>query len=172
MKLKTLLESKNSEYTIAIDMDGVLADFDLGSRQALGDDKDTISTKEFWKRVNNYNKNVAPFFENLPAMKDAFTLMRFITNNFDNYFVLTASGYTPKNVEEQKRNWVRKVFSPLLKVVIVKKSADKAQYAGPDSILIDDRNKSIDPWKKAGGIGILYTSATDTITQLKKIIKS
>jgi len=172
MKLKALLENKNSEYTIAIDMDGVLADFDLGSRQALGDDKDTIPTREFWKRVTHYDKNVEPFFENLPVMKDAFTLMRFITDNFQNYFVLTASGFTPKNVDEQKRKWVKKVFSPLLRVEIVKKSEEKAKYANPNTILIDDRTKSITPWENAGGIGILHTSANDTILKLKEIIKS
>lgn len=172
MKLKTLLENKNSIYTVAIDMDGVLADFSLGASQALGVDKDSISTREFWKRITHYDKDVEPFFENLPAMNDAFTLMRFITDNFDNYFVLTASGYTPKNVDEQKRNWAKKVFSPLLKVVTVKKSVDKARYADPKAILIDDRNKSIEPWTAAGGIGILHTSAADTISQLQKIVKS
>ena len=162
-------DGANSEYTIAIDMDGVLADFDRGSRDAIGEDKDTISTREFWKRVTHYDKDVEPFFENLPAMEDAFTLMRYITDNFQNYFVLTASGTTPKNVAEQKRNWAKKVFSPLLKVNIVKGSADKAQYATPKTILIDDRRKAIDPWSAAGGIGILHTSAQNTIEQLKKI---
>ena len=172
-EIKQLIENApdgaNSEYTIAIDMDGVLADFDSGSRHALGDDKDNIPTREFWKRVTHYDKDVEPFFENLPAMEDAFTLMRYITDNFENYFVLTASGFTPKNVDEQKRNWAKKVFSPILKVVTVKKAADKAQYATPNTILIDDRNKSLDPWIAAGGIGILHTSAQNTIEQLKKI---
>ena len=36
-------------------------------------------------------------------------------------------------------------------------------------ILIDDREDTIDRWNKAGGTGILHTSADDTITQLKKL---
>jgi hypothetical protein len=45
----------------------------------------------------------------------------------------------------------------------------KAAYAKPNHILIDDREKSIQPWREAGGIGILHTSAADTISQLQKL---
>lgn len=172
MKLKKLLENVNTEYTVAIDMDGVLADFALGAKNALGVDKDSISTREFWKRITHYDRNTEPFFENLPVMSDGLELMRFVTDNFANYFILTASGYTPKNVEEQKRNWAKKVFSPVLKVVTVRKSEEKAQYASPKTILIDDRGKSIDPWVRAGGIGVLHINTADTIKQINSIIKS
>lgn len=164
-------EGRNSKYAVAIDMDGVLADFDSGSRTALGKDKDSIPTRDFWKGITHYDKNVEPFFENLPVMKDAFELMHFITSNFERYFVLTASGFTPKNVEEQKRNWAKKVFSPHLKVITVRKSAEKAQYADPNTILIDDRRKAIDPWVAAGGIGILHVRADNTIAQLKSYLE-
>jgi len=33
----------------------------------------------------------------------------------------------------------------------------------------DDRESNIDQWRAAGGIGILHTSASDTIRQLKKL---
>jgi hypothetical protein len=33
--------------------------------------------------------------------------------------------------------------------------------------LIDDRQKNIDAWIDAGGIGIVHVSARDTIEQLK-----
>ena len=36
-------------------------------------------------------------------------------------------------------------------------------------ILIDDRKSNIEEWRANGGIGILHTSATDTISQLKKL---
>ena len=163
-------QGRNAKYTVAIDMDGVLADFDAGSRTALGKDKDSIPTRDFWKGITRYDKDVQPFFENLPVMQDAFELMHFITSNFENYFVLTASGFTPKNVEEQKRNWAKKVFSPHLRVVTVRKSSDKAQYADPNTILVDDRRKSIDPWIAAGGIGILHVTADNTIAQLKSYL--
>ena len=39
----------------------------------------------------------------------------------------------------------------------------------PDAILIDDRLKSIGPWRQKGGIGILHTDANETIRQLKRL---
>ena len=42
-------------------------------------------------------------------------------------------------------------------------------YAAPNHILIDDRESNIDQWRAAGGIGILHTSASNTIQQLKKL---
>ena len=39
-----------------------------------------------------------------------------------------------------------------------------------NSILIDDREKNIREWEKAGGIGILHTSTKDTLRKLKRII--
>ena len=41
--------------------------------------------------------------------------------------------------------------------------------AGQDSILIDDRERTIQDWRKAGGIGILHTSAEDTLRQLRHL---
>ena len=45
----------------------------------------------------------------------------------------------------------------------------KKNYAAPNHILIDDKKSNIDEWRAAGGIGILHTSAADTIQQLKKL---
>jgi hypothetical protein len=42
-------------------------------------------------------------------------------------------------------------------------------FANEDKILIDDMEQTIKEWKNAGGIGILHTSAADTISQLKKL---
>lgn len=174
IEIKNIFENdgaKNNKYTIAIDMDGVVADFSAGAYKVLGKDKDEVSTSQFWKQISRYDKQVQPFFENLPAMSDAHELMHFITSNFQNYFMLTAAGYTPKNVAEQKKNWIAKVFSPLLKVIIVRKSAEKAQYADSNTILIDDRKKATEPFEAAGGKTILHTDAKSTIEQLKKYLE-
>ena len=41
-----------------------------------------------------------------------------------------------------------------------------------ETILIDDRMHSIGPWRSAGGIGILHTSASQSIGELKTLLKS
>ena len=37
------------------------------------------------------------------------------------------------------------------------------------NVLIDDRPKNIEAWENAGGIGILHTSAKETINKLKEL---
>ena len=54
-------------------------------------------------------------------------------------------------------------------MIVVDGGKEKYQYAAPNHILIDDRLVSIEPWVNAGGIGILHTSAVDTIEQLKEL---
>jgi hypothetical protein len=45
----------------------------------------------------------------------------------------------------------------------------KQEFASPNSILIDDREKNIEQWRNAGGIGVLHTDAASTIKQLKDL---
>ena len=63
-----------------------------------------------------------------------------------------------------KRIWVKREL-PGAKLIL--RSADKKQeFASPTSILIDDREKNIEQWEAAGGIGILHTDASSTIKKL------
>ena len=48
----------------------------------------------------------------------------------------------------------------------------KAAFAFEGSVLIDDRQKNIDAWEKAGGIGIVHESANKTINALKELRKN
>ena len=50
--------------------------------------------------------------------------------------------------------------------------SQKGMFALEGSVLIDDRKKNIEAWEDNGGIGILHTSAEDTINQLKKLRNS
>ena len=66
-----------------------------------------------------------------------------------------------------KRLWVRNNM-PGVKLTLAQASK-KQNYAAPNHILIDDRKSNIDQWRASGGIGILHTSTSDTISQLKKL---
>jgi hypothetical protein len=46
---------------------------------------------------------------------------------------------------------------------------DKPNYSKRNSILIDDRQDTIDAWNAGGGIGIHHTSAANTIKKLKEL---
>ena len=153
---------------VYLDLDGVLADFDARVNDIFGKSPSQVPSKELWQGIAHFDKTVEPFFENLPMMDDAHDLIRFVDTHFKKWAILTASGYTPKNVAEQKRKWVAKTIHPSINVIVVRKSEEKANYATSNSILVDDRMKSIQPWRNAGGIGILHTSASDSIEQLTK----
>lgn len=154
---------------VYIDSDGVIADFSAYVMQHYGKLPDGLTgrdKKDFWQWVQHHNDNVEPFFLNLPKMKDADVLLDYCLKTFDDVIILTATGHTPIGVGEQKLEWYKKHY-PDLKVELVRKSSDKARYAEAGRILIDDRDKSIDPWVDAGGIGILHTSAEDSIRLIK-----
>ncbi len=157
-------------YTIAFDSDGVIADFDrkaveiLGGRQIHEVPKGTL-----WSSIERYDREVEPFFESLELMDGAMRMLDFARANFERTFILTASGYTPKNGAAQKMRWYARRI-PDIEVIVVPKSPDKAAYATPTTILVDDRAKSIDPWVAAGGIGILHTSVDETIEQLRAFL--
>ena len=103
-------------------------------------------------------------------MDDAMELWEFLLENFEHIEILTATGTTPKDAPEQKHTWVKNTLTGYKKINTVKSSRNKAEFADPTHILIDDRAQSIDPWVEAGGIGVLHTSAKDTIAQLKVLL--
>jgi len=47
--------------------------------------------------------------------------------------------------------------------------AQKQLFSGENRILIDDLPNTIEEWNAKGGIGILHTSAANTIKELKKL---
>lgn len=155
---------------IFVDSDGVVADMSEYCRIHFGKrPEDFVKKSEFWTLVQRRNDTVEPFFRHLPKMEDADELLDFLISNFETVKILTASGYTPKEGPQQKRDWYAEHY-PDIECIVVPKSPDKAAYAvvdGVQGILIDDRAKSIDPWVAAGGHGVLHTSAADTIAQLK-----
>ena len=53
--------------------------------------------------------------------------------------------------------------------LFVPAAREKCRHAGPNHILIDDKQKAIAPWRQAGGICILHTNTATTIHHLKKL---
>lgn len=166
-----LLELNSNKYHIYVDLDGVMADLQSRVEEILGrsitttpggtdwDDSDAI-----WKELRSMGE---PDFSTLNKLPDADALWDYVKKYTPD--ILTATGQPEKENAAQKREWVRKNLDGYNKIYTVVGSRMKARYADPSSVLIDDRLKSIKPWREAGGIGILHTSAADTIRQLKKL---
>lgn len=155
-----------------VDMDGVLADFDRGFMQLCGKYPHHFTKKEVWAIIHKRYDDGYLFFRNLPLMVDAEELWA----NIDIYHptILTATGHSIRSAEKEKIKW-KHIHFPNTPIHFVKDGADKRAFVTNDpehtDILIDDRAKAIDPWIKAGGVGILHTSARQTLKELTRYIR-
>ena len=159
-----LEEQEDPKYKIYVDMDGVLVDFDGGYEKLTGMTTRAADEKGpefFWKPIS---KAGAKWWITLNWMPDGKQLWDYVKKY--NPELLSA----PSREEASKmgkRVWVKREL-PGVKLIL--RSADKKQeFASPNSILIDDREKNIEQWKNAGGIGILHTDAASTIKKLKDL---
>jgi len=158
------LREEETQYTIYCDMDSVLVDFDRGYQELTGmttQQADTSGVEAFWDPLT---KAGAKFWITLNWMPDGKQLWDYIKKY--NPILLSA----PSREESSKlgkRVWVKREL-PGTKLIL-RYASQKQEYASPTSILIDDRQKNIDQWEAAGGIGILHTSTANTIEQLKKL---
>jgi len=169
---------------IFCDMDGVLVDFDEGYKQLTGvttHHADSQGKDEFWKlfRDGLKDKDISErsYWANLDWMPDGKQLWDYIKEY--NPYVLTAPSvnfdipfeerYKMENNESMqgKTEWVQRL--PNMKKIYFRSAGRKADFAGPNKILIDDRKDTIDKWNANGGIGILHTSTANTIKQLQDL---
>jgi len=158
------LREEETQYTIYCDMDSVLVDFDRGYQELTGmttQQADASGVEAFWDPLT---KAGAKFWITLNWMSDGKQLWDYIKKY--NPILLSA----PSREESSKlgkRVWVKREL-PGTKLIL-RYAPQKQEYASPTSILIDDRQKNIDQWEAAGGIGILHTSTANTIEQLKQL---
>lgn len=157
------------EYKIFVDLDGVLVDFDKQAA-AIGFpveqfEADNKVKSRFWHTIGRMAHHGYEFWGVMDPMEDAFDLWNYIKDRAPE--ILSATGHVG-NAAVEKHKWVATHLGDVT-VHLVRKSKDKAEFAAAHHILIDDREKSIEPWVAAGGIGILHTSAAVTIRQLKEL---
>lgn len=151
----------NVAYKIFHDLDGVHADIAKAVHELTGITYDRITKKQFWDAVN-----LEPnFFGDLPRLHDSEVLLAHTHHMTE--AVLTA---LPRrhNGADQKRRWVKQHLGDYKVIVVPAKN--KADYAAPNHILIDDTERNIKWWREAGGIGILHRSAEETIFELNKLM--
>ena len=146
-------------------MDGVLTDFDkqFSEIHPWGPKKFTEKNgnDEFWKEIDGRGVG---FWVGMDWMSDGKQLWEFITNNF--YVELLSSPSRSEHSRLGKHLWVRN--HKLGVKLNLAYSHNKQKYAAPSHILIDDRKDNIEDWESQGGIGILHTSAKETIECLQK----
>jgi len=143
------------------DLDSVLTDFSQQLEDLLGYKPPKESNDpDIWKKIDKAGEK---FWSEMSWLSDGHTLWNAI-KKYDPT-ILTAPSNHPSS-EAGKKIWFKREL-PNVKYIL---EQDKEKYASPDAILIDDRKKNIDKWKKAGGIAILHKNAEDTIKELEKIM--
>lgn len=155
---------------IYLDMDGVLANFDKQYELLFGvrpvDTKNR--TKHFWSHWdvfitgNNFTK--------LELMPGAKTLMKACDLLKVPIEILTSTGNIKyyDSIAAQKTEWL-KSHNIVYKPNFVAGGANKAKFAHPWNILIDDTPKVVDAYVSAGGTAILHKDANVTVKQLLKL---
>lgn len=145
--------------TLYLDMDGVLADFNKAYTKY---DPHKDDRKKFRSSVMEYK-----IFEDLDFMPDTQELLNHVCRlNEITIEILTSMGtHEPVQGEEAKRQklkWLNAKNIPY-KANFVRNKEEKAKYASPNSILVDDSSGCIGPFIAAGGHGILHSHSSETI---------
>ena len=152
-------------YTIFCDMDGVIVDFEKGYTELTN----TIPTKsfngkaEFWEPIS---KAGAQWWANLDWMPDGQELWRYIKKYKPN--ILSSPSQDPSS-KVGKEAWLKMNLQNSYKKAYFYNRSNKQLFSDKNRILIDDLQQTIDEWNAKGGIGILHTSAANTIKELKKL---
>ena len=147
-------------------MDGVLCDFE---RQWARTNKlpfskfQTLNIHDRWEKVRQHGS----FWETIPWKGDGKTLWNYIKKH--DVRILSAYSSSDPNCMAGKRKWLSKNVSiSNAKIHLVTRS-QKQIYSKKNTILIDDYIRNIKEFNAKGGIGIRHKTASQTISELKKL---
>ena len=153
------------KYKIYCDLDSVLTDFDSRFKQFSGmlphEYEPKYELQMFWEIIDKEGHH---FWSKMEWMCDGRQLWEYISIHNPS---LLSSPSSKRSSRHGKRLWVNENI-PGTKLILSKRE-NKKRYSGKNSILIDDRTDNISDWVNAGGIGILHTSTSNTINELKKL---
>lgn len=158
-------------FQIYCDLDGVLVDLEEGlvQKMHLHDKPTRIEILKDLSQLKKQGHDLSDLFAELPWMKDGKDLWTYLLP-YEPFILTAANVETQKEICEGKKKWCSEHLQlPDDKLICEHK---KEKYAGYRKILIDDWSRNIKEWEKAGGIGILHRSASETIGKLKDLIVS
>jgi len=161
----TMPESTTDLFTIYLDMDGVIVDFDKKFKELTGmgprEFESNFGKQKFWDKITQAGVG---FWRSMEWMPGGQALYNRVSQH--NHFLLSAPSQDESS-KIGKRMW-RKDNTPSTRLIL-SAAKNKPNYADKSNILIDDRADTIDAWKAKGGIGILYKSADQVMRELDKM---
>ena len=164
-KKQVMKEGMEDLYTIYLDMDGVIVDFDKQFKDAFGmsprEYEQGFGIEMFWKKIEERGVGFWRGMEWMPGGKELYKRV----SQHDHYLLSSPSRSETSKIG--KHMW-KKDNTPNTKLIL-SRSYNKKNYADRSNILIDDRESNIQQWRDAGGIGILYKSAEQVNKELDKL---
>lgn len=166
-----------------LDIDGVLANFVEGVNRAFGIKYDyaTLPRPMEWDWFKNLGLTIQEvdsictidFWAGLRWMHDGREILEMVENKFQDIYLLTTCMSNPQS-GTGKMLWIERHLKKYSKRVII--TAAKSLLAGPDRVLIDDKNENVDTFEETGGRAILVARPwnracyIDTLSQLRTIL--
>ena len=161
---------------VYLDMDGVLADFDRGVRELCGMEPQSQNGKRsaklddaMWDAI----RKTEHFYDRLAPMPGAEEMFGRIYRKYGEQCEILTGVPKPERgivtAVEDKKAWMKRELSDTVRVNIVLRKQKLDYCKGPESVLIDDMEKTIRAWREAGGTGILHVSAGETLKELEKL---
>lgn len=168
----------NEKIHIYFDMDGVLANFDLGLVELCGlhatdqsftskEENDILRKKV--KEVGHYYLKLEPIDGSIKLLEDTFDLLN------GKVEILTGVPKPEEGIVEasdDKKEWVKKYISRDIKVNTVLRKEKINFCKSKYDILVDDYYKNVKEWKDAGGTGIIFKNTKQAIAEIKMVIES
>lgn len=186
---KFINEEEKTSYRIFQDMDGCLTNFDKKFIE-IPENTEHLSMSEYsdkygqtaaWHLVSTQGEN---YWSTMEWMPDGKKLWDYVNKN-PGTIILSSPSRDPK-CYSGKEKWLQQhlgigfpekdeviVHNDIewdpnkVKVILNSQKHKFCKY--PYWILIDDSEDKINKWREAGGVGILHTSADETIDLLKKL---
>ena len=157
---------KNPKFTIFVDMDGTITDFDKHFTDLVGKPPKQFEQdngiEEFWRQIDKVHG--VKFWSEMPWLPEGKRLWNYVQKHGAK---LLSSPSRSSSSRLGKRKWVQENI-PGTKLILARRP-NKQNYSGENRILIDDRQDTIDEWNSRGGIGILFTDTQSVIDQLLKL---
>lgn len=170
-----LENSQSGQPKVYLDMDGVLADFVAGynrvagTRYAPGDQLPHPSQDPTLKKITGTD-----FFARLPKFASADALVRMVVDQFGHYNICSSPlRGDHENSAAMKTQWLQRHLQPQPQQIIITSRKEKhaRQPDGTPNILVDDKPENIQRWQDAGGVGILYNAATDSLDTVNQALE-
>ena len=172
--LEAELPAKTGKPVVYLDMDGVLADFIAGYNKRFGTNYEEGELPTPKQDPHLADLQGSDFFSTLPKFHSTDALVGLVTRIFGSYKICSSPLRDDlENSRENKTIWINRNLNPKPSEIIITSRKEKhaVQLDGTSNILIDDRPDKIQAWTAAGGIGIHYMAARDSIEKVMDALK-